>query len=267
LASHQSSIADYTNGVRLVGVIARAIVSIGQAATDKPIPIDVVNFADCRSRFPQCSASRVSAVDYRIGGDMLSKGGFSAVVGVSMGNGDAVNPLAHIGAHSWIVVLPRPGDAQPGTLIVNPDSDDRTGYTPFPTDESMRRSPGGRHDVIAGCLASADPPKRICGPTMLDTGTSGIYIQPANVVNLSGWKAGLGMEIAFKNKSGAGISTKFAAEGVGRPLIQWSGGPSWISTIHEPNLRRTVILAGALPYFNFSVLYDADKGVIGLKRR
>jgi hypothetical protein len=93
--------------------------------------------AECHTR----PASRVSAADYRISGDgPAGRQGFGVILGVSMGNGDAVNPLAHIGAYSWIVVLPRPGEAQPGTLIVTPDSGDQTGYALFPTD---KRLPGG----------------------------------------------------------------------------------------------------------------------------
>jgi hypothetical protein len=257
--SKQTSIYGYGSGDRAVGVIARAVVSIGQASADEPIPIEVVKSVDCASRLSRCPPSQASAADDRIGSAGLPRQGFGAVVGVSMGNADAVNPLAHIGAHSWIVDMPRPGEARPGTLIVNPDSGDRTGYTLFHTDNILRRGPDLRN-AIAGCLASADPPKRICGPTLLDTGALGfhIYISSARAVDLSGWKAGLGMEIAFKNESGAELSTKFVAD---------SGLTSWISTTLMPNQPRMSINAGMLPYFDFSVLYDAEKGVIGLKRR
>jgi hypothetical protein len=54
------------------------------------------------------------------------------------------------------------------------------------------------------------------------------------------------------------LSTKFVAN---------TGLPSRIYTTFVPNLPRTVILAGLLPYFNFTILYDADHSVIGLKRR
>jgi hypothetical protein len=260
--SKQTSIYGYGSGDRAVGVIARAVVTIGQAATDEPIPIEVVKSVDCsttarqwmapgaihpmqHTEGDQCPASRVSAADYRFGGNGLARQGFGATLGINMVNSDAVNPLLHIGAHSWIVILPRPGEAQPGTLIVNPNSGDRTGYILFPTDKILRSYPGAWHDAIAGCLASADPPNRICGPTLLDTGTVGIHISSANAADLSGWKACLGMQIALKNKSDAELSTKFAAD---------SGLPSRISTTLMPNQPRTGILAGVLPYFDFSAL-------------
>lgn len=37
--------------------------------------------------------------------------------------------------------------------------------------------------------------------------------------------------------------------------------------MHEPNLSRTSINAGTLPYFDFPFLYDAERGVLGLERR
>jgi hypothetical protein len=72
-ASHQSSIAEYGSGVRPVGVTASALVTIGEAATDKQIPIGIVKSVDCDSRLPQCPASRVSAADYRIGSAGLAR--------------------------------------------------------------------------------------------------------------------------------------------------------------------------------------------------
>jgi hypothetical protein len=87
-------------------------------------------------------------------------------------------------------------------------------------------SPGRRHEAIAGCLGSADPPKRICSPILLDTGAPQIDILSANAVDLSGWNAGVGIEMLV------------------------------------PKVPGTVFLPGVLPYFDFAVLYDAEKGVI-----
>jgi hypothetical protein len=259
-ASKQTSIYGFTSGARLIGVIASAVVTIGQASTDEAIPIQIVKSVDCSASVPRCPASRVSAADYRIGGDGLARQGFGAIVGVNLGSADAVNPLAHIGAHSWIVTLPRPNEDRPGTLIVNPDSGDRAGYAPFPTDYILRRlsGAGGFQDAIAGCLVSANLPKRICGPTLLDTGAPGFHISSANASDLSGWNAGLSLEIVFKSENGAELSAKFVAD---------SGRSSRLSTGVVPEQPRTRISAGSLPYFTFSVLYDAEQSVIGLKRR
>jgi hypothetical protein len=60
------------------------------------------------------------------------------------------------------------------------------------------------------------------------------------------------------SESGGELSTEFAA---------YSSLPSRIGMMLVPNLPRTGILAGLFPYFAFSVLYDAEHSVIGLKRR
>ena len=44
----------------------------------------------------------------------------------------ALNPLDFIGDRRWIVVLPRPGDADPGKLIINPDKREMAGFKHFP---------------------------------------------------------------------------------------------------------------------------------------
>jgi hypothetical protein len=67
----------------------------------------------------------------------------------------------------------------------------RPGYTLFHTDNIWSSFPGAWHDAIAGCLTNADPPKRICGPTLLDTGTVGIFISSGRcAANFAALQAG-----------------------------------------------------------------------------
>jgi hypothetical protein len=258
--SDQSSVYRYTSGVRLNGVIAKAVVAIGGAPSDAPIPIQIVRSVDCASEAPRCPASRVSAEDYRIGGDGLPRQGFRAIIGVNMGKADAVNPLTRIGTHSWIILLPRPGDRNPGTMVLNPDSKDRSGYALFHTDEVLSRLPaaGGFHDAIPGCLVGEQDHKRICGPTLLDTGAPGLQLSSSNPSDLSGSRPGNHMDIAFKDDQGAELNVKFTAD---------ADRPSKITSELRPNQPRTRISAGSLPYFGFSVLYDGEQSVVGLKAR
>jgi hypothetical protein len=260
--SEQPSIYGFGSGVRLVGNIANATITIGSGSTGDAIPIEIATSVDCASTVLGCPASRVSAADYRIGGNGLPKQGFWAIVGINMGNADAVNPLLHMGAHAWIVLLPRPGEASAGKLVINPTPSESSGYSLFHTDEILRKLPGagGFHDAIAACLTGAAPQKqkRICGPTLLDTGAPGFHITSGNSSDLSAWKAGTRMELAFNGDNGAELSTTFVA-GAGRP--------SRIDTALRPNQPRTRISAGSLPYFAFSALYDAERPVIGLKPR
>jgi hypothetical protein len=250
----------YGSGVNLRGVIANASVAVGGAATGAPIPVEIVRSVGCLNDNPNCPASRMPAEDYRIGGSGLAKQGFMAIIGVNMGSADVVNPLNQIGAHSWIIILPKPGDHAAGKLIINPEVSDRSGYALFHTDEILRRLPGagGFHDAISGCLVSDETHKRICGPTLLDTGAPGVEITSGDSSALSGWKAGARMVMEFKNDNGAEPSNNFVAN---------AGQPSRISSALRPNQPRTRISAGMLPYFSYSVLYDNNDDVIGLRAR
>jgi Protein of unknown function (DUF3443) len=258
--TNRTSDYHYGSGLKLTGVIADATLSIGGASTDKMIPIQVVQSIGCADSSPHCPASRISSDDFRIGGNGLPREGFRAIIGVSMGLSDAVNPLSQIGTRSWIIMLPRPGDDTLGKLVIDPDENERSGYTMLRGDEILRRLPGagGWQDAIAGCLIRVDAHRRLCGPTLLDTGTQGIRITSHDDSDLSGWNAGAQMAIAFGSDRGPELTMPFSAG---------SDDPSSVASIAQGNQPRTRIMAGTLPYFAFSVLYDFKSGAIGLKPR
>ena len=261
--SDQASVYGYGSGVRLKGVTANAVVTIGGASSQAPIPLQLVRSVDCFPNQPQCPASRISPQDYRIGGSGLPRQGFRAIIGINTGAGvgaEAINPIERLGTHSWIVVLPRPGDKNPGTLVINPGPDDRSGYVNLPTDEILRKLPaaGGFHDAVSGCLALEKTNKRICGPTLLDTGAPGFHISSSHKEDLGGWSRGDRVALVFKDSRGAEVATRFTAG---------AGGPSTFTMQASPDQPRTRISAGSLPYFDFSVLYDDEQRVIGLKPR
>jgi len=178
----------FGSGVRLRGVIARAVVSVGTASTGAPIPIHVIQAVDCVESKPNCPASKLRPEDYRIGGDGFPKEGFEAILGLSMRSPQvsmaALNPLSSIGSRRWIVVLPRPGEADLGQLIVNPTSSDQAGFTLF----HMKRQPtraGGEQDeagwvdtTIPACVGPADATQGACTSTRIDTGGSMATVRP-----------------------------------------------------------------------------------------
>jgi hypothetical protein len=178
----------FGSGVRRRGIIARAVVSIGTASTGAPIPIHVVQSVDCVESKPNCPASKLRPVDYRIGGDGFPREGFEAILGLSMRSPQvqmgALNPLSSIGSRSWIVVLPRPGEASSGQLIVNPSPAEQAGFTLF----RMKRQPthaGGEEDgagwmdtTIPACVGPADATQVACSSTRIDTGGSMATIRP-----------------------------------------------------------------------------------------
>src|SRR5262249_5779599 len=260
--SDQWSVYGYGSGVRLNGVVATLRVGFGPGSAPVPIPVQLVRTVDCFPKKPHCPASRLSPTEYRIGGDGLPNEGFEAILGIGMGTGPVDNPLRRLGAQTWIVILPRPGEDRPGALILNPDADELAGYTLFPTEHRLKNLPGGAafHDGIPGCLVIAKSGKRICGPTLLDTGAPGLSISSSNPADRNGWSGGDRFAIVFRNRQGGEVEAGFQA-GAGRP--------SRFSTSDAQDLSQTGthISAGTLPYFLFSVLYDDQRHLVGLRRR
>src|SRR5262249_55093552 len=235
---------------------------LGRLSVPAPIPVQLVRMVDCFPKRPHCPASRLSQADYRIGGDGLPKEGFDAILGIAMGTGPVDNPLRRLGAETWIIILPRPSEDRPGTLILNPNAGELAGYTWFPTEHRLKDLPGGAefHDGIPGCLVIKKSGKRICGPTLLDTGAPGISINSSDPADRNGWSKGDRFAIIFRNRQGGEVQAGFEAG---------AGAPSRLSTSapQDGSRREVHISAGTLPYFLFYVFYDDKRQLIGLKPR
>jgi hypothetical protein len=260
--SDQSSVYGYGSGVRLNGVVATLRAGLGRLSGAGPIPVQLVRTVDCFPKKPRCPASRLNQAEYRIGGDGLPNEGFDAILGIGMGTGPVDNPLRQLGAQAWIVILPRPGENHPGALILNPGAGELAGYTLFPTEHRLKNLPGGAmfHDGIPGCLVIEKSGKRICGPMLLDTGAPGLSISSSNPADRNGWGRGDRFAIVFRNRQGAEVAAGFQA-GAGRPS-QFS-----TSDAQDSSPTETHISAGTLPYLLFSVFYDDQRHLVGLKRR
>ena len=243
--SKQPNVYGYGSGVRLNGVVAMLGVGIGGLSGTGPVGVQLVRTVDCFQNQPGCPASRLSQADYRLGGDGLAKEGFDAILGISMGTGAVDNPLRQLGVETWIVVLPRPGESGPGSLILNPDPAEVAGYTLFPTQQRLKNSPSvPLPDGIPGCLIVQRSGQQICGPTLLDSGAPGISISPGKPADGSGWKKGDQITIAFTNQQGGTIQASFEA-GATRPA-QLSAAAA--STGAQTD---THIAAGTQPCFLF----------------
>lgn len=167
----------YGSGVVYRGPLAKAVVTIGGATTGTPVGIQVVQSVMCAAAKPDCPASRVTPADYGIGGDGLRREGFDAILGISLRGSDApdaaINPLSVIGSRRWIIILPEPGVATPGRMIINPAADDVAGFHPV----LLRRLPpraDGRPQVFDAEIPSCpDRPLALqssCQPMLLDSG-------------------------------------------------------------------------------------------------
>lgn len=253
----------YGGGARLHGVIARAVVKVGDANTEQPIPIQVVQSVDCTEGRPRCPASKLSPEDYRIGGDGLAKEGFGAILGISMRTAPvemgANNPLSAV-ADSWIVALPTPGSSQPGRLILNPNADDLGGFKMFAlTQQPERGGPPGWIDTkLPGCLIDVKTKKKLCAPVMLDSGAPGIVAFSSTVKKRASWGRGTPAKIEF-------------SEGQNSMAADFVAGQDHATHVVLAPLQRGPmgerIVAGTLPFFSLAVLYDNKAGAIGLKPR
>ncbi len=113
---------------------------------------------------------------------------------------------------------------------------------------------GGIHDALPGCLVRTDTKARLCGPILFDTGAPGLRISLSNAGAM--WPDGTPGVLAI------GDGQLVIAFTVGR-RDQGSG----MFVEHPGTDAAPHISAGLMPYFAWSVLYDVQHGVIGLKPR
>ncbi len=253
-STSQTSHYSYTSGVRLSGVIAKAPVAFGAMTGD--VPFALVRTADCVQAKPRCPASQVDAAKFGIQGDGLPGEGFVAILGTNMGNDAAPNPLMALGVKRWIVDLPRPGEGA-GRLVLNPTAEETADYIMLPIDDTFADRDGGLHDAIAGCLSDKTTNRTICGPTLLDSGAPGVRI--VTPTGEAAWANGDAAQIVFVKDGKPAIGADF---GIGR-----REQASRFTAETNPNVRSPQLYPGIMPYFVFSVLYDAEHHQIGLRAR
>ena len=250
----------FGGGAKFDGVLAQATLGVGPVRTAGPALFQLIDRVGCVAARPDCAASRVKPEDYRIAGDGYPGQGFSAILGLSLrrpaGDDSALNPLAGTGDRSWILTLPRPGDAAPGHLVVDPDADERDGFTLLKLDPAGDTS-GWADAALPGCLVEEGGGQRFCGRTMIDSGAPGLSVATRDVDRPRPWGAGRKATLEIGGPDGP-VSVPFVS------------GEDWSRRVllHPPQGQGSVeISAGTLPYFSYAVLYDARNGTMGFKRR
>ena len=252
--TQQDASYSYSSGVKLTGVLANALVAVGNLRGTQPISIDDVTHVGCIRGRPHCAASRVSQQAYRLGG--RGNRGFKAIMGISLAPSTAVNPLPAIGAPTWILILPKPGDTQPGSLILNPNPADLAGFTDFQLNTSRKPI-----QALPGCLVNLRSNQKVCAPTILDSGTMSVNVKmPSNNQGLS-FTRGDQAQFTFKGRAGSVPPATFTvtARGLTRVSVKIKQA--------KHGQPPTSIMGGILPYFSYDVLYDSGSKVIGLKPR
>ena len=266
----------FASGTRFSGLMADATLGIGQARTDQPVLIQVIDKIECVEQRPNCPAAKVAPADFRMAGGGYAGKGFQAILGVSLrkaprGDG-AENPLLAMGDGSWIIVLPQPKDPSPGHLIINPTDEDRAGFAmvrlqqqpggeaggPSGEQEGGKESGEGWMDgALPGCIVDEATKQSFCGKTLLDTGAPGFSVDSPEAEGPSSWRAG--------------TRARFEIDGGDKPIsLPFVAGaePAVRVRVHPPRNPMTLrISAGTLPYLSYAVLYDAKAGAMGFKPR
>jgi hypothetical protein len=220
------------------------------------VPVQLVTATGCSSEKPDCPAKRIPFSQFGVQGDGLPGEGFKAIFGVSMAEAEVPNPLTKLGVRRWIIELPRPGDAAPGRLILDPTDQEMEGFQLFHLAPAAGPR-SGPHDVLEACLVNRQTNRTICGEAILDTGAPGIRV--VTLERTSAWPDGTPGSIAF------------AENGKVRTALDFTVGlrseASHFTTEAHDGVRSPRVFLGLTPYFAYSVLYDPAAGVIGLKPR
>jgi hypothetical protein len=252
----------YGNGVLLRGYFGQTAVGFGTQNTDSKQYIQLVTDVDCVWDKPKCPAPQIRQEGFRMFSEGYPNMGYRAILGVGLRGAGISNPLLGIGNHTWIIELPRPGDKQPGHLIIDPTSADRFGFRMYALEKIREKSPigpvDGWDDVIRGCLIVRYPPQTYCGPAFLDTGAPFIQIVRADARSLTRWSITSAATMQFDDHGHVNDSVDFV-------LNADPGGRVWITP--PTNIAHEGLRMGTLPYYRYLVLYDAKAGAIGLKLR
>ncbi len=248
-ATAQAEHYSYGAGTSLDGVVARAPVAVdGLAAI---VRVEAVHAVGCTAERPGCPARRIPPARFGIQGNGLPGEGFPAILGTALAKAALPNPLVALGAHRWIVTLPRP-DGAAGRLILNPRDEETAGFVTIPLAD---RGADRRNDAVAACLTvgSGEP---ICAPTLIDSGAPGI-----EVVNHRASSEGAGGSgtIAFGPRDTPVATIAF-------PLNS-KAAASRLEFVRDERVSGPRIRSGLVAYFADDVLYDADAGTIAVRPR
>jgi hypothetical protein len=256
-ASEEPEVYGYASGSRYEGLAGEATLGLGAIAARAPIHL--ISAIGCFAHLPRCPASRTPLPHYGIASDGLPDEGFKAILGTDMDRARIANPLAAMGVRRWIVELPRPGRPDEGRLILNPTPAETAGYAMLPVVGPYSQiQGGGLHDALPGCLIHGQTRARVCGPVLLDTGSS--FLAVANARIAQPWPDGDAVSLEVYGADGtvaARTAFTLGDRDAATRLV-------WRSELAAP---RPSIFAGAAPYYAWSVLYDARRQQIGLKAR
>lgn len=216
-------------------------VPVAAGAVARPIRLMRITAVGCAADHAECPVAHADLAGYGIQGDGIAGQGFAAILGIRLKPDQIDNPFVQLGVRRWIVELPRSA-AERGRIILNPDDAEVSVYARIDVDGD---------GTTPGCLIG---PQKVCGRAFFDSGAAGLRVLRAAPFDV--WANGTVATISV----GTGAAARSIAVTIGR-RDQASG------LLHVPNGADTRLSLGFAPYFQWSVLYDADRRQIGLKPR
>ncbi|KAF1008775.1 MAG: hypothetical protein GAK32_02017 [Pseudomonas fluorescens] len=250
----------YRSGVHLLGRRAQAQVTFGRLSM--LTPIQVVDTVSCDPAKPKCVASQVPQDKFLMGGGgNAAKGeGYKAIIGIGMHRSSIGNPLAMLGRR-WLVILPLPGQIEPGQLIINPTPEEMQGFRAMRL-RKVASKPGDstlfwQDHSLQGCLKRLDNGQVTCGDTMLDTGATGFGVSGGS--SAFKWPAGIEAHFSLLLADGSQFGQHFRVGDKSPTYVHFTAG--------KDGANFNGINSGLLTYFNNVVLYDQNAGVIALRAR
>jgi len=240
----------YGSGAQFGAVIGHGVMKLGGLQTRGPISMRLVKSVACRETRPACPVAGHTLSDFGFAEEAGMGNVNRARIGVSLGASDADNPLAELGNGVWIIELPRPGDAAPGRVILNPGADDIAGYTRL----AVNRETG----QVPGCAVNGTGKLSVCGNVLPDTGGNGLTVEARQRPSSFPWADGTPAILALDDARGDKIGMDFTIRHVpGDPAaLHWAQG-----NFPEPRI------SGSLPFLGFSILFDSHRHEIGFKPR
>jgi hypothetical protein len=230
LAKGPSTWTSYGDGERFDGQISRVPVLFSKDASST-VPVMLATSVKCVPLHPHCPAEGVDFTHYRFGG----KGGFGAILGIGIGQ-DKQQPFAAAGIKRWIVDWPN------SKIILNPDDRDLDGFV-------FHHRVVDR-ETISGCLAGAS--KRVCGPILLDTGTTGIVLFTKDATN-------------YEEIRSAGTYFLTLGDRRDAQAIHFTAPPYQYELAGANDTTPAAIVAGTPVVGDLAISYDPLHGVIGVK--
>jgi len=247
----------YAQGAKLDGVIADAAVAVGDLSGQTSVQL--VRRVGCNDARPDCTAIAVPEASYGILGNGLPGEGFKAILGVNMAGGDVASLFSGIGASRWIVELPRPGETEPGRIVLNPSDAEVAGFVNLPIMGLFADAHGGAHDAVAGCLINDTTHEKLCGAVVLDTGAPGIRVV-ARDIGGPPWPQGTPALLVLGDAGGDVRVAEALAIGERAQATHLAFEP-------QDRAQTPMIFTGLTAYFAYSILYDPVHGTVGFKPR